>query len=78
MWVIELNVLGRRFTHRTSDQLSGWRLTPQNVQMRLSQLRRPRAAAKPVLQIATDSDPPRHRGQSARRRPQLPERSSIS
>ena len=45
MWVIELNVLGRRFTHRTSDQLSGWRLTPQNVQLRLSQLRRPRAAA---------------------------------
>src|SRR4029078_6289802 len=28
--------------------------------------------------VATDSDPARHRGQPARRRPKLPERSSIS
>jgi len=44
MWVIEVNVLGRRFTRRVGDHPRAFRFTPQNVQMRLSQLRNPRAA----------------------------------
>ena len=44
MWVIEVNVLGRKFTRRVGDTQSAFRFTPQTVQTRLSQLRNPRAA----------------------------------
>ena len=44
MWVIEVNVLGRRFTRRVNDRPRAFRLTPHGLQLRLSQLRYPRAA----------------------------------
>jgi hypothetical protein len=45
MWVIEVNILGRRFTRRVSDRAGFARFTPQHLQLRLSQLRNSRAAA---------------------------------
>jgi hypothetical protein len=44
MWVIEVNVLGRRFTRRLGDGPRAFRFPPHSMQMRLSQLRHPRAA----------------------------------
>jgi hypothetical protein len=44
MWVIEVNVLGRRFTREVGERPKPFRFTPHDVQMRLSQLRHPRAA----------------------------------
>lgn len=44
MWVIEVNVLGRRFTRRVGERPKAFRFTPHDVQARLSQLRLPRAA----------------------------------
>ena len=44
MWVIEVNVLGRRFTRRVSDHRGPSDSPRSDVQLRLSQLRHPRAA----------------------------------
>ena len=44
MWIVELNVFGRKFTRQVSDRPKGLRVTPHNVQTRLSQLRHPKAA----------------------------------
>lgn len=44
MWVIEVNVLGRKFTRRVGEQPRALRFIPQDLQMRLSELRNPRAA----------------------------------
>jgi hypothetical protein len=44
MWIVEVNVLGRRFTYRMRDNRQ-FRFSPRNVQSRLAQLRHARAAA---------------------------------
>ena len=45
MWTVELNVLGRRFTHEAHHRLEAFRFSPRSVRTRLSQLRQPGAAA---------------------------------
>jgi hypothetical protein len=45
MWIIEVNVLGRRFTLGGHHQPRKFRLSPRNVQTRLAHLRHARAAA---------------------------------
>lgn len=45
MWVVEVNVLGRRFTRQVpAPPRSALRLHPRAVGVRLAQLRHPRAA----------------------------------
>jgi hypothetical protein len=44
MWIVEINVLGRRFTYRTRDHAK-LRHTQRNVQSRLAHLRHVRTAA---------------------------------
>jgi hypothetical protein len=45
MWIVEVNVLGRRFTYRVHDHAKKFPLSPRNVQSRLAQLRHVRTAA---------------------------------
>jgi hypothetical protein len=45
MWTVELNVLGRRFTHQARDRREAFRLSPRSVRARLSHLRQSRIAA---------------------------------
>jgi hypothetical protein len=45
MWIVEVNVLGRRFTYRVHDHAKAFRLSPRTVQSRLAQLRHMRTAA---------------------------------
>jgi len=45
MWTVELNVLGRRFTHQAHDRREAFKFSPRGVRSRLSQLRESRAAA---------------------------------
>lgn len=45
MWIVEVNVLGHRFTHRVGDRPELFRLTPRVVQWRQWKHRQPRAAA---------------------------------
>jgi hypothetical protein len=45
MWIVEFNVLGRRFTHQVRDHREDFRDRSRTVQSRLSTLRRPGAAA---------------------------------
>jgi cell division protein ZapA (FtsZ GTPase activity inhibitor) len=45
MWIVEVNILGRRFTHRVHDRREALKDRSRAVQSRLSHLRRPRAAA---------------------------------
>jgi hypothetical protein len=46
MWIVELNVLGHRFTRQVPDhRAKALSLNPRAVQSRLAQLRHPRAAA---------------------------------
>lgn len=45
MWIVEVNVLGRRFTHQVQDHRDRLRDRSRAVQTRLTQLRRPRIAA---------------------------------
>jgi hypothetical protein len=45
MWIVEVNVLGRRFTLGGHNQPRKFRLSPRNVQTRLAHLRHARAAA---------------------------------
>jgi cell division protein ZapA (FtsZ GTPase activity inhibitor) len=45
MWVVEINILGRRFTLQVDDRREALKVHSRAVQSRLSQLRRPRAAA---------------------------------
>jgi hypothetical protein len=44
MWIVEINVLGRRFTYRPREHARDFRLTPRTVQSRLAQLRHTRFA----------------------------------
>ena len=44
MWIIEVNVLGRRFTQRVGDH-QAFRLPPRMAQLRQLKVRLPRAAA---------------------------------
>ena len=43
MWVVEVNILGRRFTHQVDDRREALKVRSRAAQSRLSQLRRPRA-----------------------------------
>jgi hypothetical protein len=45
MWIVEINVLGRRFTHEVRDRREAFKFSPRSVQARLSHMRQPRAAA---------------------------------
>jgi cell division protein ZapA (FtsZ GTPase activity inhibitor) len=45
MWIVEVNVLGRRFTYQTHDHADKLRHAQRNVQSRLAQLRHVRTAA---------------------------------
>ncbi|MET0474357.1 MAG: hypothetical protein ABW001_06915 [Mycobacterium sp.] len=45
MWIVEINILGRRFTHRFNDHHEVLRLTPRVAQWRQWKQRHPRAAA---------------------------------
>jgi cell division protein ZapA (FtsZ GTPase activity inhibitor) len=45
MWIVEVNVLGRRFTYQTHDRASKLRHTQRTVQSRLAHLRHARTAA---------------------------------
>jgi hypothetical protein len=45
MWIVEVNVLGHRFTYRVHGHAKAFRLSPRNVQSRLAQLRHVRTAA---------------------------------
>lgn len=45
MWIVELNVLGHRFTRGMPDRRSVLAFRPRAVHARLSNLRSPRAAA---------------------------------
>jgi hypothetical protein len=45
MWMIELNILGRRFTHEVHDRRVAFKVDPRQVPARLAQLKRPGAAA---------------------------------
>ena len=47
MWIVEINILGRRFTREVHDRRGAFPLTPRAVQTKLSHLRhpKPRAAA---------------------------------
>ncbi len=45
MWTVEVNVLGRRFTHTVNDRPEAFRLTPRVTQWRQWKQRHPRAAA---------------------------------
>jgi hypothetical protein len=46
MWIVELNVLGHRFTREVPGHgAKAFSLNPRVVQSRLAQLRHPRAAA---------------------------------
>lgn len=45
MWIVEVNVLGRKFTYRVHDHTRDFRLSPRTVQSRLAQLRQARSAA---------------------------------
>lgn len=45
MWMVELNVLGHRFTHQVPDRRRTFRFSPRAVQTRLSAMRHSRAAA---------------------------------
>jgi hypothetical protein len=45
MWIVEVNVLGRRFTYQTHGHTSKLRDTQRTVQSRLAQLRHVRTAA---------------------------------
>ncbi|MDT5195565.1 MAG: hypothetical protein QOH20_2319 [Mycobacterium sp.] len=44
MWIVEVNILGRRFTYRGPNQTRAFRLSPRTVQSRLAQLRHVRVA----------------------------------
>ncbi|MGH3640186.1 MAG: hypothetical protein ACRDUX_14275 [Mycobacterium sp.] len=45
VWIVEVNVLGRRFTHRVNDRLEVLRLTPRLAQWRPRKKCNPQAAA---------------------------------
>lgn len=47
MWIVEVNILGRRFTHEVHDRRGAFAISPSAVQLRLSALRhlKPRTAA---------------------------------
>jgi cell division protein ZapA (FtsZ GTPase activity inhibitor) len=45
MWIVEVNVLGRRFTYQTHDHAKKLRDTQRTVQSRLAHLRHARTAA---------------------------------
>lgn len=45
MWIVELNILGRRFTRTFDLRRPAFVLDPRTVPARLSQLRQPRVAA---------------------------------
>lgn len=45
MWIVEVNVLGHRFTHEVRDRREASKFSPRNIQARLSDMRNPRAAA---------------------------------
>jgi hypothetical protein len=45
MWMIELNILGRRFTREVPVARDTFKIDPRLVQARLAQFRRPGAAA---------------------------------
>jgi hypothetical protein len=45
MWTVELNILGRRFTHQAHDRREAFKFSPHGVRTRLSHLRQSRAAA---------------------------------
>jgi len=45
MWIVEVNVLGRRFTHRFDGRPAVPRFTPRLPQRRRGKWREPRAAA---------------------------------
>jgi hypothetical protein len=45
MWIVEVNVLGRRFTYRAHDYRRQFRLRLRTVQSRLAHRRHARAAA---------------------------------
>jgi hypothetical protein len=45
MWTVEVNVLGRRFTHTIGDRPDALRLSPRLSQWRQRRTRHPRAAA---------------------------------
>ena len=45
MWIVEINVLGRRFTYRAREHGRDFRLSPRTVQSRLAQPRHTRFAA---------------------------------
>jgi hypothetical protein len=44
MRIVEVNILGRRFTYRGSNHTRAFRRSPRTVQSRLAQLRHVRAA----------------------------------
>jgi hypothetical protein len=45
MWIVEVNVLGHRFTHQVRDRREALKFSPRSVQSRLSHMRHPRAVA---------------------------------
>jgi hypothetical protein len=45
MWIVEVNVLGRRFTYQAHDHAKKLRDTQRTVQSRLAHLRHVRTAA---------------------------------
>lgn len=45
MWVVEVNVLGRRFTQRIGDRQQALRFAPRLAHLRQRKVRLPRAAA---------------------------------
>ncbi|MDT5079284.1 MAG: hypothetical protein QOJ80_3921 [Mycobacterium sp.] len=45
MWIVEVNVLGRRFTYEVRDRRETFKFGPRSVGARLSHMRHPRAAA---------------------------------
>jgi hypothetical protein len=45
MWIVEVNVLGRRFTYRGYSRPGKLRLSPRNLQSRLAHVRHARATA---------------------------------
>lgn len=45
MWIVEVNILGRRFTHRVNDRHEVFRFAPNMAQWRQWKQRHPRAAA---------------------------------
>lgn len=45
MWIIEVNVLGRRFTQRVGDDHQTFRLAPPMARLRQFKVRLARAAA---------------------------------